>query len=325
MFIDKESNFALVGHGYHLCYFYEQVKKKLKLKPIIITHIKKKHLRDIIQNKDNKVYKNLFELKGARIFEVSDINNKKTLNIFKKNNIKYIFSFSSRFIFKKNFLDRFQNRVFNLHPSILPEERGAGTFTNRILNEKFFVCASFHLVNKFIDAGGILLQTKKKKISKNSLPTDFLEKTNISYRELIDEMINKINRKHNFVIKKQDNSKKTYFARYDASLNGIINWYYDGKFIVNFIKSFSRPYLGAKTLLFLKKKIYELRIFNAKFVKSKSFIHPYLVGKIFFENKKIIKVITLGGYLEIKMKDLKLNSKKKLNLREKLCLISIKI
>ena len=61
--IDKNTKFALVGHGYHLnCLFNELIKNKLP-KPIILTHQKKFHSRDI-KNSENDLdwYRNIFEL-----------------------------------------------------------------------------------------------------------------------------------------------------------------------------------------------------------------------------------------------------------------------
>ena len=43
MIIKNDSNFALVGHGTHICYFYKRASKILKKRPILITHKKIKH------------------------------------------------------------------------------------------------------------------------------------------------------------------------------------------------------------------------------------------------------------------------------------------
>ena len=307
MIIKNDSNFALVGHGKHICYFYKRASKILKKRPILITHKKIKHKRDLILNKNNKIYDNIFKLKGAKIYQINDFNSKKTIQILKKNNINYIFSFSSRFIFKKKIINLFKNKIINLHPSILPEERGAGTFTNRILNRQFFVCATFHLINEQIDSGSILLKTAKIKIKKDSLPIDFLKKTNDCYKTLTNKLIETIKKERNIKLTKQNNFKKTYFARYDSNINGVIDWNQKGEFISDFIRGFSKPYPGAKTNIFFKKKIFEVRIFNSRFKKLKTSYHPFLCGKIFYQDKKKIKVITLDGFIIVNLKDLKLN------------------
>lgn len=318
--IQKNSNFALVGHGFHLCYFYENYLKLIKKKPIILTHKKKYHLSDLRSFNGNKnAYQNIFKLKNAKILQLDNINKASTLRLLKKNKIEYIFSFSSRFIFKKNFLKIYKNRVFNIHPSILPEERGAGTFTNRILNKKFFVAATIHYIDGGIDTGNILFQTKKQKVKKNSLPLDYIIKTNKCYKYLIDKFLLHIKKKKKISIKKQSSSSKTYFARYNANLNGTIDWTTKGNYIEDFIRGFSKPYNGANTKVFIGKKIEKVNILNAKFKKNNLLNHPYMYGKIFYQDEKKIKIIVNGGFLFVKLSDLRLK-KKLLNLKEKLFL-----
>ena len=109
MKISKNSKFAFVGHGLVL---YELIKffKKNKLKePIVITHKKKFHHRDILEHAgDKSLYRDIFEIsKIAKTYFVDDINKIKTLNLLKKNKITHIFSISSRFIFKDKILKTF--------------------------------------------------------------------------------------------------------------------------------------------------------------------------------------------------------------------------
>ena len=105
--------------------FDQLVNNKFPL-PIIITHPKKLHLRDIkYSEKDLNLYKSVFELeKKTKIFYLKDINSNKVLSILKKYKIDYIFSLSSRFIFKDKLINTYKNKIFNIHPSILPEEKG---------------------------------------------------------------------------------------------------------------------------------------------------------------------------------------------------------
>ena len=83
MIIKNDSNFALVGHGTHICYFYKRASKIFKKSPILITHKKIKHKRDLILNKNNKIYENIFKLKGAKIYQIDDFNSKKTIQILR--------------------------------------------------------------------------------------------------------------------------------------------------------------------------------------------------------------------------------------------------
>ena len=111
--------FALVGHGLSLFNFYKQLKKYKFPDPILITHEKKYHKRDLNEYSDFKtLYYDISLLNNKiKIFYIKDINNHKAIDILLKNKVDYIFSFSSRFLFKRKLLNQFKNRVFNIHSS----------------------------------------------------------------------------------------------------------------------------------------------------------------------------------------------------------------
>ena len=68
-------------------------------------------------------------------------------------------------ILSNNFLKRFNGKVINIHPSLLPKYKGLDTH-KRVLknNEKFSGC-TVHYVTSKLDSGKIILQ-KKIKIGK---------------------------------------------------------------------------------------------------------------------------------------------------------------
>lgn len=306
MIIKNKSKFALVGHGFHLFELYKELVKNNFPNPIIITHAKEKHYRDIREsNFDKNLYISVIELeKKTKVYYQDKLNFNSVLKILKKNNIEYIFSCSSRFIFKKDLLDLFKNRVFNIHPSHLPEEKGGGVFTYRIFNEKWFCTACIHLVDEGIDTGKILIKEKKFYIKKNSPPSKFLKETNKIYSILIKKFIKKIINQEKFLLKKQNSNLGTYFTRFFTDKMGFINWQLDGKSIANFILGCSKPYSGSSTFILYKKKLTLIKIFKSKFIKLKKKFHPFFVGKIFFEDIKVIKVAALDGYLVINKNDI---------------------
>ena len=312
MIVPYTNKFALVGHGYLMFHLFNELKKYNFEKPIIITHHKKFHKRDINESKnDKKLFRNIFDLKNkTKIFCVDDINKSKTLSILKKHKITHLFSISSRFIFKKKIIKRYQKKIFNIHGSLLPNERGAGTYTYRIFNSDYFCCSTIHIVNEGVDKGQIILQSKKEYISKNSLPYDFLIKTNNISLSLIKKFTKMIYLKRKFKIKKQKEKKSTYLPRFYTNLHGVIDFNLKGIFIEKFIKGCSHPYSGSHCYISHKKKSLKLRIFNAKFIKNKKYIHPFLIGKIVFQNNTSIKVLVSDGFLLIKLKDIKFGNKK---------------
>ena len=304
MIINKNSKFALVGHGYHLFALYESFIQQNLTKPIIITHSKHLHKRDIRESKNNKkLYRDITELeKKTSVFYVKNFSLKIVGSLLKKYNIKYIFSCSSRFIFKKDIIDLYKNKIFNIHPTLLPMEKGGGTFTYRILNKNFFCCATIHLIDEGIDTGKILMQSKKKPLSNKSLPIDFLISTNKIYENLIKNFVKKISKEKKFVLKKQDFKNGTYLSRFYTDLMGAINWNWSGENINLFIQGCSIPYSGAFCFIYYKGRKFKIKIFRSKFIKSHNKYHEWFIGKIFYEDEKKIKVIVNNGYLNIDKK-----------------------
>jgi len=105
--ISKSSKFALVGHGFALFHLFSEIVKKKLTRPIIITHEKKYHLRDLKQNKnDISIYRDISTLqRKTKIYYVKNFNYNTVKDILKKNKIDYIFSCSSRFLFKKDIIN----------------------------------------------------------------------------------------------------------------------------------------------------------------------------------------------------------------------------
>jgi len=311
--IKKNSKFALIGHGFAMYHLYTNFLKNNLNEPIIITHKKKFHIRDIKESKNNKrLYRSINEFpKSTKIFYVDDVNNKISQRILQKYKITHIFSTSSRFIFKSIILKNFHNKIFNIHGALLPKERGSGLFTYRIMNSKYFCGATIHLINNSIDGGKILLQSNKKLISKESLPINFLLKTNEIYSELIKSFVKKIKFNKEFKLKNQNKELSTYMPRFFTKKMGFINFFQSGEDIVKFIRSCSIPYSGAHCLVNDKNNS-KIKIFNAFFYKGKK-NHPFTVGKIVFQNNKFIKIIVIDGFLKIKLKDIKIKNFKKIN------------
>ena len=69
-------------------------------------------------------------------------------------------------ILSTNFLKKFNGRVINIHPSLLPKYKGLNTHKRVLENKEKFSGCTVHYVTAKLDSGKIILQ-KKVKISKN--------------------------------------------------------------------------------------------------------------------------------------------------------------
>ena len=93
----------------------------------------------------------------------------KILNDLKKNKINLICLAGFMKILSKNFIKRFDGKILNIHPSLLPKYKGLNTHVRVIKNKEKFSGCTVHLVNSKLDSGKIILQ-KKVRIYKKDTP-----------------------------------------------------------------------------------------------------------------------------------------------------------
>ena len=105
---------------------------------------------------------------------------KKILSLLNKRKIKFICLAGFMKILSIDFLKKFNGKVVNIHPSLLPKYKGLDTH-KRVLenNEKFSGC-TVHYVTTKLDSGKIIL---KKKVKINKTDTEKILKRKILKEE----------------------------------------------------------------------------------------------------------------------------------------------
>ena len=178
--------------------------------------------------------------------------------------------------------------------------RGAGGLSWNILMENIKSGISVHMVDENIDTGLIIKQ--KSFIFKNFNDCSLDKLMTISLKkqkEFLQKFINYLIYSKKFIIKKNmtNNTKEEiYLPRLSSRKHSWINWNWESKHIISFIKAFSKPYPGAKT--FLNNKI--VKISNATISKTKYKFHPFQNGLIYKVNKKNeIFVASINGGIRI--------------------------
>ena len=78
-------------------------------------------------------------------------------------------------ILSKNFIKKFNGKIINIHPSLLPKYKGLNTHERAIKNKEKFSGCTVHEVNSKLDSGKIILQ-EKVKISSNETPKSLAKK-----------------------------------------------------------------------------------------------------------------------------------------------------
>jgi phosphoribosylglycinamide formyltransferase-1 len=83
-----------------------------------------------------------------------------------KNKIKLICLAGFMKILSKSFIQKFNGKILNIHPSLLPKYKGLNTHARALKNNDKYSGCTVHIVNSKLDSGKIILQ-KKVKIYKN--------------------------------------------------------------------------------------------------------------------------------------------------------------
>ena len=99
-----------------------------------------------------------------------------------------------RYIIPIDIIDYCEGRVFNLHPSILPDYKGCSSITWALINNEKFTGYTYHYIDPTIDTGDIICQ---KKIIINSFDTQ----VTLYYKVMI-ESLSDFNKVFDFVVEK---------------------------------------------------------------------------------------------------------------------------
>ena len=115
-------------------------------------------------------YADQFDIK-KKIFDFQNINNaeKKILILLKKEKISFICLAGFMKILSKNFIKRFDGKIINIHPSLLPKYKGLNTHHRALINGDKFTGCTVHYVTEKLDSGKIIMQKKIKIDDKDTL------------------------------------------------------------------------------------------------------------------------------------------------------------
>jgi len=194
--------------------------------------------------------------------------------------------------------------TINLHASLLPQLRGAAPIHWAIINGLKETGVTTFFINKKIDFGDIIQQSKVK-IGDIENTGELYEKLKKDGSKLLISTLKIINN-DNFKSTRQTNSGKLLLAPKLNKINTRINWSDSGKDIFNFVRGLS-PYPSAWSKEKRSGKI--LKLHSVKFEKSKTNKINH-TGTIQID-KNTIKIITKDGYLEVL--ELKIEGKKRMS------------
>ena len=160
---------------------------KLKKSPISI---------NLIVSNDSKSkglqYGKIFKIKKKIFdFKKKHIDEKKILFELKKNKIDLICLAGFMKILSKTFINNFNGKILNIHPSLLPKFKGLNTHERAIRNKEKYSGCTVHFVNLKLDSGKIILQDKVR-INKNETPKTLAKKILAKEHKLYPKAILKV-------------------------------------------------------------------------------------------------------------------------------------
>jgi phosphoribosylglycinamide formyltransferase 1 len=160
---------------------------KLKKSPISIELIISNNpkSRGLNFGKIYKIRKKFFDFKKQTITE------KKILLYLKKRKINLICLAGFMKILSKNFIQNFDGKILNIHPSLLPKYKGLNTHERAIINKDKHSGCTVHFVNSKLDSGEIINQ-KKVKINKSDTSNSLAKKILVQEHKLYPKAILKI-------------------------------------------------------------------------------------------------------------------------------------
>ena len=159
--IGNKTNVAVFisGRGSNLNYLIKNSKYKNSLFNVNLVISNNSNALGLKYAKKSKIKFYVIKYKNINKSEIQ------LLKLLKKFKIELICLAGFMKILSKNFIDKFNKPILNIHPSLLPKYKGLNTHSRVIKNKDKYSGSTVHLVTHKLDAGKIILQ-KKIKVSK---------------------------------------------------------------------------------------------------------------------------------------------------------------
>ena len=160
------------GRGSNLKSLINFTKKKLSPIKIVLVVSSNKEAQGLNYAKINNI-KNI-----VVIYKNKLKTEKKLLGVLLKYKIRLICLAGFMKILSKKFILKFEGKILNIHPSLLPNYKGLNINRRVIENKEKFTGCTVHLANTRLDSGKIILQKKikiLKKDNENSLAKKILK------------------------------------------------------------------------------------------------------------------------------------------------------
>lgn len=206
-----------------------------------------------------------------------------------------VMSLGSPWIIRRDLIDLYEGRIINTHGAPLPEWRGGGGFSWRIMAGDRRGASCFHLVTEGLDDGPIIQLRPYEFPAHCRKPCDYIRHALEVEREAVVDLLDAIHEGRELAIARQEEAAATYFPRLSTDLQGYIDWCWPGSDIERFILAFSNPYDGASTFIGEQR----VHLLDAKFSPTDTRWHPFMHGLIIYMGESVFHVAVDGGRLVV--------------------------
>ena len=205
--------------------------ENIDVKLVVSSPDKKRNRRKVTPTEIKKYAQD----KGIDVITPKSVNSPEFVEKLKVLGIDYIVVVAFGQLIGKDLLEAYEDRIINLHPSILPALRGASPMQFSLLKGDDVTAATTMLIEKGMDSGDILIQ-EEVPIEENDDYTSLEEKLSEFGAEKIRETI--INFDEIYENRqKQDDSKATFCTKITKDM-GRIDWNKNSSEIINQIRAF---------------------------------------------------------------------------------------
>ncbi len=266
----------------------------------------------VISQKDKKRNRNKFsptqvkkralEL-GIDVITPENINDDEVYEILDKLNPDFIVVVAYGQIIKSRILNRFNDKILNVHASLLPQYRGASPINQSLLNGDKKTGVSVMLVEKGLDTGDILA-TEEINIDEDIMLEELHDKLMVLGADLIVKVIDNYDEYYSNRIH-QDDSKSSTVGKIDKSM-GKIDFNDTVEKIYNKFRGLT-PWPGI-FFIFEGKNV---KVHNINIIKQ---YNNYKNGEVVKVDDKGIKISCENGYVVITK--LQFPNKKPLTVKE---------
>jgi methionyl-tRNA formyltransferase len=238
------------------------------------------------------------ETNSVPYLATKDTSNKETKLFLGDLSSSFCLSLGAAWIFKEDTIKNiFNGKLFNLHGTRLPQNRGGGGFSWQIMMGNRLGFCQLHLIDDELDTGD-LVKTKEFLYPPSCrIPEDYekvFHKENLKFViKFIEEILQQ-------GIKIQTVRQQEYFSSYWPRLstekNAWIDWSDKIESLERFICAFDNPYEGSKTFLNGQKVF--LKDVMSDFGDQQ--FHKYQSGIVYRKGPSWISVCANGGTLIVR-------------------------